>query len=401
MGGRTAAPAGRPVLPGPFHTPPHSGGVRVTQAVEDLVVPQVQALLRSSPAYYRIDDDARRDMERNLTKIAAYSAALLHDGFGQAERLGQTPVLRTDPEPGDRRSPWARAAAGNPLDNRAESPFQSSAVDRVADTTGAVLGAIDFPRFVADLIKGTYNAIVDASIQQMEAFGELLANVSKTVDQFMADNITDNQARDYLAARYPGHIAVDVSGESPVARPREGAADLPQPNLQGDLGVGPDVAIDDRTVEEVLVPAARRQLASSRHQLLSTMVLMGINRIVVTSGRVRAKLDFHIDASDTGRAETASSFDAKHESSATGGLLGFHAGAKTSVAYVQTAKQVASDELNVNVDLSGELDLRFASQSIPLERFADTGLIAQIQGGTPNPSGNPVAGPSAPAPTTA
>jgi hypothetical protein len=385
------------VLPGPFHTPPHSGGVRVTQAVEDLVVPQVQALLRSSPAFYRIDDAARRRMERDLTKIAAYSAALLHDGFGQAERLGQTPVLRTEPEPERRRSPWVRAA-DSPFQVQANSPFQSRAVDRVADTTGAVLGAIDFPRFVADLIKGTFNAIVDASIQQMEAFGELVANVAKTVDQFMADNITDNQARDYLAARYPGHIAVDTSGESPVARAREGAADLPQPNLQGDLGVGPDVAIDDRSVEEVLVPAARRQLASSRHQLLSTMVLMGINRIVVTSGRVRAKLDFHIDASDTGRAETASSFDAKHESSASGGLIGFHAGARTSVAYVQTAKQVASDELNVNVDLSGELDLRFASQTFPLERFADTGLVAQIQDGTPNPAGNPVAAPSAPAP---
>ncbi len=382
----------RPVLPGPFATPPHPAGIRVTQAVEDLVVPQVQALLRSSPAYYRIDDDARRDMERNLTKIAAYSAALLHDGFGQAERLGQTPVLRPDPPPPTRRrrSPWARSAA--------DSSFDSRAVDRVADVTGDVLGAIDFPRFVADLIKGTFNAIVDASIQQMEAFGELLANVAKTVDQFMADNITDNHARDYLASRYPGHIAVDVSGEAPVARARDGAAELPQPDLQGDLGVGSDVTIDDQSVEEVLVPAARRQLAASRHQLLSTMVLMGINRIVVTSGRVRAKLDFHIDASDTGRAETASQFDAKHESSAAGGLLGFHANARTSVAYVQTAKQVASDEINVNVDLSGELDLRFASQTIPLERFADNGLVAQIQAGTPNPAGNPVAAPAARAP---
>ncbi|WP_433361234.1 hypothetical protein ACQPZX_28125 [Actinoplanes sp. CA-142083] len=380
------------VLPGPFATPPHPAGVQVTQAVEDLVVPQVQALLRSSPAYYRIGDAARRNMERDLTKIAAYSAALLHDGFGQAGRIGQTPVLRTEPAPRpNRRSPWARSAA--------DSTFESRAVDRVADVTGDVLGAIDFPRFVADLIKGTFNAIVDASIQQMEAFGELVANVAKTVDQFMADNITDNQARDYLAARYPGHIAVDTSGQSPVARAREGAADLPAPNLQGDLGVGPDVAIDDRSVEETLVPAARRQLASSRHQLLSTMVLMGINRIVVTSGRVRAKLDFHIDASDTGRAETASSFDAKHESSASGGLIGFHAGARTSVAYIQTAKQVASDEINVNVDLSGELDLRFASQTFPLERFADTGLVAQIQGGTANPAGNPLAAPSAPAPT--
>ena len=126
------------------------------------------------------------------------------------------------------------------------------------------------------------------------------------------------------------------------------------------------------------------------------MVLMGINRIVVTSGRVRAKLDFHIDTSDTGNAETASQFDVKHDNTAAGGLIGFHASQRTSVAYVQTAKQVASDDINVNVDLSGELDLQFKAETFPLERFADSGLISQIQGGTPNPAGNAPAPPPQP-----
>ena len=67
-------------------------------------------------------------------------------------------------------------------------------------------------------------------------------------------------------------------------------------------------------------PAARRQLAQQRHQLLSTMVLMGINRIVVTSGRIRAKLDFHIDATDTAQAESASQFD-QHSSLGRARLL--------------------------------------------------------------------------------
>lgn len=388
-------------LAGPFATPPSPHGIRVTRAVEDLVVPQVQALLRSSPAYYEIGDALRREMEHDLTKIAAYSAALLQDGFGQAERLGQTPVLRRvgSPAAPERRrptgSPWVRAAEDVPPPPP-PTQFDPRAADQVARITGETLGAIDFPKFVSDLIKGTFNAVVDASIQQMEAYGELLANVAKTVDQFMADNITDNQARDYLAARYPGQIAVDVSSGAPVARAREGAADMPRPDLQADLGVGPDVQIDDSSVEEVLVPAARRQLAGNRHQVLSTMVLMGINRIVVTSGRVRAKLDFHIDTSDTGNAETASQFDVKHDNTAAGGLIGFHASQRTSVAYVQTAKQVASDDINVNVDLSGELDLQFKAETFPLERFADSGLISQIQGGTPNPAGNAPAPPPQP-----
>ena len=64
----------------------------------------------------------------------------------------------------------------------------------VAQLTGATINAIAFPKFVADLIKGTYFAIIQATIQQMEAFGKLLANVAQTVDEFMASNITENQA---------------------------------------------------------------------------------------------------------------------------------------------------------------------------------------------------------------
>lgn len=375
------------VLIGPFATEPDPRGISVTPAVEHLVATQVQALLERSPAYYAITDDQRSTMKHDLTKIAAYSAALLHDGFGQAERLGQTPVLRERtvierPAPGNQ--PLARAAAD-------QSAFAPRAVDRVAEVTRDTLDAIDFPNFVSDLISGTFEAIVTSSIKQMEAYGELLANVAKTVDQFMADNITDNQARDYLVSRYPGHIAVDTSGEAPRARRNPAAEGQPAPNYAGDLGVDVGGDIDDDTVETLLVPAARRQLAQSRHQLLSTMVLMGINRIIVTSGRVRAKLDFHIDASDTGSAETASQFDFKNESSAKVGSLFWGAKTKTSVAYVKTAKQVSSDDINVSVDLTGELDLKFKSQVFPIERFADTDVIGRIQQGTPNPAANPVA----------
>ena len=374
----------RPALTGPFATRPDPDGIAVTPAIEGLVATQVQALLERSPAYYEIDETQRTQMQKDLTKIAAYSAALLHDGFGQAEQLHQVPVLRRRSAPSSDRAPVVRSAAD-------QSAFGTRAVDRVAAVTEDTLGAIDFPNFVADLIRGTFDAIVTSSIQQMEAYGELLANVAKTVDQYMADNITDNQARDYLASRYPGHISVDTQGGAPRARRNETGVDLPPPNYAGDLGVDLQGDADDDTIEEILVPAARRQLAQSRHQLLSTMVLMGINRIVVTSGRVKAKLDFHIDASDTGRAETASQFDFKHDTVAAGGFLGFGAASRTSVAYVKTAKQVSTDEINVDVDLTGELDLKFRSETFPLERFAETDVIGRIQAGTANPGSNPVA----------
>src|SRR5260370_5843146 len=59
-----------------------------------------------------------------------------------------------------------------------------------------------------------------------------------------------------------------------------------------------------------LVPAARTQLATSRQQLLATMVLMGINRIVVTDGRIAAKVLFDFQAKDNFKFQkSATSFD--------------------------------------------------------------------------------------------
>src|SRR3954453_5291987 len=156
-------------------------------------------------------------MRSNLQKISAYTASLLQEEFALSERLGQTPVLRRQ-ELVPPAAPLAQAAAGPPRNAQQSPPpppppaeqFAPRAVNEVARVTRETLNAIAFPTFVADLIKGTFNAIVDASIQQMEAFGTLLANVAKTVDQFMSDNITDNPARDWLAGQYPEHMSVSV-----------------------------------------------------------------------------------------------------------------------------------------------------------------------------------------------
>src|SRR5262249_54767450 len=160
------------------------------------------------------------------------------------------------------------------------------------------LNAIDFPAFVAGLIQGTFQAIVDASIKQMEAYAELLKNVAGTVDRFMTDNVTDGSARDYLADQYSGLLSRDTAGGQPRLRVQQNQPNDELPSFFKDLGFNSPSDIDDRAVEEVVVPAARRQMAESRQKTLATMVLMGINRVVVDDGEITAKLQFHIDASE-------------------------------------------------------------------------------------------------------
>jgi hypothetical protein len=112
----------------------------------------------------------------------------------------------------------------------------------MTETESAFLREVDFPAFVRDLIHGTFEAIVDASIRQTEAYAELDAAVARSVDRFLEENVSDNDARAWLGRTLPG---IDGAGEATAAQ-----------------------ALD----------AARRNIAKDRQQLLATMVLMGVNR---------------------------------------------------------------------------------------------------------------------------
>ncbi|MBK7616741.1 MAG: hypothetical protein IPJ08_20685 [Burkholderiales bacterium] len=402
-------------LPGPFAHKSQPQGVAAGPAVSRFVATQVKALLDASPAYYELPEARRNEMRAHLEKIASYAAALLQDEWATTERLGQTPLVRaqvTMPAAGPVVPSTARAMAGLGKKGPGADEFSPRAANEVARVTRDTLNAIAFPTFVADLIKGTFNAIVDASIKQMEAYGQLLANVAKTVDQFMADNISDNQARDYLVSAYPDRMKMEISEDGAKVRARDNANEGTKPDFKAQFGLPEDIELDDDSIEEKLVPAARRHLARSRHQLLSTMVLMGINRIVVTSGRIAAKMGFHIDAKDHGTALSATQFDMRNENltSYAGGFFGYGGVAgynKNTIAYVSSTKKDSSDALDVNADLTGEVDIKFKSDYFPMERFAKPELMAMIQGNTPNPAANtPVTGTSekkaaAPAPAPA
>jgi phage tail sheath protein FI len=80
--------------------------------------------------------------------------------------------------------------------------------------TDVVLGAVDFPDFVADLLRGTFGAIVDASVQQMEAYADLLAGVAKTVDEFADGNVSEREARELLTRA----LLAGVAASSACAR---------------------------------------------------------------------------------------------------------------------------------------------------------------------------------------
>jgi hypothetical protein len=367
-------------LPSPYDTPPSATAIEPSVPTLNLVKTQVDALLTAAPSFHSLGADEQNKLSENLTKIAAYSAELIRDDWYQSEKIGQRPIVRKK----EIIEPVAQSQA------TADDGFNSSAANQIGRVTKETLNAIAFPTFVADLIKGTFNAIVQSSIQQMEAYMKLIENVSKTVDQFMESNISDNQAMDWLVASYPEHLTIDKESKKIV--PTKNAEDKKPPNFQADLNLSSNVGLDESSIEETLVPAARRKLAQSRHQMLSTMVLMGINRIVVTGGKIRATMGFHIDTSDVLHQEKATDFDFRAAAAGSFGFGPWSVSASTSVSYVTSNRQTSDSQINVEADLTGEVEIHFKSDYFPLERFANSGSISRIQGNTAVPEANSPSG---------
>lgn len=381
---------------------------------EIAAVQQLRQVLDRAPAYHALDQQARSDFDRSLARI---QQALASGPGGTTRLAGQmAPDLRSQLAPGGSQTGSGVPAPGQPSGGFAPAPAPAPAaagtgpVGRVGEVARATLNAIDFPTFVASLIQGTFQAIVDASIQQMEAYAELLKNVAGTVDRFMGDNVSEGQAKDFLADQYSGVLGRDTSSGAAKMVVRQTSGELP--SFFKDLGLDTPDQLTEQNIEEVVVPATRRQMAERRQQTLATMVLMGINRVVVKDGEISAKLMFHIDATES----TNIKFDQNKVTSGNmSGTAGRNPFGATSVM-VNTTSLNAQSAINVRADLTGQVTVRFASETFPLERFADSAAIQLINNnakvpapaapavvvpGTPAAPGAPAAPPVLPAPVAA
>jgi hypothetical protein len=350
----------------------------------------VRHLLSAQQGFVTLDDGTRREVAGALARIG--SAAL--DNADAAE-VHRRPAL---------------AQAQN-----AGSEFSGVATDRLARTTRDTLNAVSFPRFVTELITGVFKAMNDSNQQQLTAFVDLLRNVAQTTEGFADGNVGVSGAREWLAERFPGSFTIDggdendpeeLAGLAPDERRdrqaeiqaerdaatrlllRPGAGPPSETALRNALGVpeGEVIATGD---PEALVPFARQALARSRQQLLATMVQMGMQRIVIDSGRLNASMRFHIDTSSAAANDKGSQFDLRNTTEggigAKFGPWGAEAKVQNTIGYVTTDRTSTSEETNTSVDLDSGVELIFRTDYVPLDRLATGADANRIRVNTINP----------------
>ncbi len=283
------------------------------------------------------------------------------------------------PPPGLRGAPAQPGQPAPPTSNAPAASAKPPATETLARRTGELINEVDFPGFVAQLVNGTFDAIVDASIRQMESYSSLVAAVAKTVDQFTAENVTPNQARDWLAARFPGEVGVALrggDGATPQLVPR---AEGLTPAWLADYGIDGE-ELTTELLEQRVLPQVRNRVGAERQQLLATMVLLGMNRVAVRDGSITAKVMFRAGASDVAKVGYAAGSDPQSVSNWGERGAMTYGGATTMVSTVAVNAQ---SETNLRADLFGEVKLNFASETLPLDRLADAAKVALVQRNSP------------------
>lgn len=393
----------------------------------DVTRQQVRRLLESTESFSQLSPQKREELAKGMVQIASY--------------LAEPEGIRLKP---GQHSPQVRALAGEdaqPLPQLQQPEF-GQALRTGVEQAGALMNAVNFPSFVSGLIDGVFNSIVTSSIQQMEAYAKLVADVSKSLNQFRDDNTTQNQGRDHLVEQFPDLFQLSMGGGFDDFGDFGGGGAPPGPRVVLNPGIDEKAAVaqlnqslpldkpltrlDDELVEALLVPAARTQIATSRQQLLATIVMLGINRIVVTDGKISAKVLYDFQARDNSRyRHSATQFDYEkdaygnlqknrsHEGSyesrteqgnvardkdgnaiRTGGwgssrpaYEGANSYAKGDYKYdekpiikMQSTSQLQNDSsLQAKASLAGHVEVNFKSDYLPLEKMANPEAIAAIQ----------------------
>jgi hypothetical protein len=396
---------------------------------DPLVRAKVRELLTQSDAFGNLPPETQQQIARDTARIADYLVSpegvagnKIQGGVGMpAQALADSPIFRgtTDDKSAAEASFEDRQAA---VDAVTTDEFRAQAAREGAAVAGALLDEVKFPEFVGGLIQGVFQSIVTSSIEQMEAYSSMIASVAQSLDQFMADNVTENQGRDHMVDRFPDlfEIGMDDFGDEPTPRlqlrdniDERDALSRVNNAMTFENGELKSLDLSDENVEKALVHNARLQLAKQRQQLMASLVLMGINRIVVTDGRISAKILYDFRARDrqrTRRSATAmdvardrygrvqqtrtgeGSYDSGREVDYrrdddsreynadyySKGTYKFEN--KPIVTAMSTASAATDAEIQTKVQLAGNVDVNFKSDYLPLEKMATPGMIAAIQG---------------------
>ena len=264
--------------------------------------------------------------------------------------------------------PRRRERASDSID---DDRHQNERIEQAGDLAGEFVEAVDFPGFVQDLLTGVFDANLKVTLEQMTAYQDLLKTATQSVAKFV-NAIDDTAAFGYLAENNSDDFNIDFSDNE------EESDGTPKAVLTDKDGNPLDIG--DNTVKAKIMEA-KIAMAKEQRMLLRETILMGISRLVVEKGVVKASVLFDMKAGEKikkqDKAALKESMSSSRSRQGGTGLIGkiFGGGSggstrsrrKTRIS-VSSAKSEASTDLAAK--LAGSVDIEFKSDYFKLDNFA-------------------------------
>lgn len=256
-------------------------------------------------------------------------------------------------------SPFA-TDSGKEMGFKGYQPGFEGSVDAFED----LVDSVDFPAFVADLLKAVFDANLKVMKQQTDSFIKLMKEASKSAADFIKQ-VKDEESFAKLAENRSDQY--NVISE----RAADGTTKLHLTDPTGEK-----VDLEDSAVKRALFEA-KLAMAKEHRAALREIILMGVTRLVVRKGEIEASVEFTIKANRNSKArhedQNINTVNAQFDYDPP--LFGLFGGPSGSVAIsntniqVNTAEKTATDDLTAQ--LKGKVKIEFATDYFKLDNFAN------------------------------
>ena len=245
-------------------------------------------------------------------------------------------------------------------------------IEQAGELAGEFVDSVDFPKFVRDLLEGVFRANLQVTLQQMQAYQNLLKSATQSLSKFVTQ-IDDAGAFGYLAENEGDNFSIDFDEEDQDEKGNPKTILTDKDGNKLDIG--------ERELKAKIMDA-KLAMAKEQRALLRETILMGVTRLVVEKGIVKASVLFDIKASEKIDLRDKAAMQEAHASGSsaghgTGPVAAFFGGSvsgghtrshrKTQIS-ISSAKSTSSTDLSAK--LAGSVEINFKSDYMKLDNFA-------------------------------
>jgi hypothetical protein len=227
-----------------------------------------------------------------------------------------------------------------------------------------LVDSVDFPKFVADLLKSVFDANLSVIKQQTDSYIKLMKECTKSAADFIKQ-VKDEESFARLAESKSDKYSVATEKQA------DGSQKLALTNPSGEKVDHEDAEVKKDILEEKL------NMAKEHRAALREVLLMGVQRMYVERGLVEAGVDFSIHAARDSKAHhddqniNTTTWGNDYGSGVLGDIFGGPSGSVQTTntnIQVNTSDKHATDDLTAN--LHGKVQLNIATDIFKLNNFA-------------------------------